>query len=91
MGSARAEAPTEVAYVSAADEPVLTSLCDVDLTEVVRGRPVRTPVSHAGQRNYSGRYWSSTVQGHLVYESLLERDRLLLADFCPNALSVNMG
>ena len=73
-----------MAYVSAADEPVLTSLCDVDLTEVVRGRPVRTPVSHAGQRNYSGRYWSSTVQGHLVYESLLERDRLLLADFCPN-------
>jgi hypothetical protein len=37
MGSARPQAPTEVAYVSAADEPVLTNLRDVDLTQVVRG------------------------------------------------------
>jgi hypothetical protein len=39
--------------------------------------------SRAGQRNYSGLFWSVTTQDHLGYESLLERDRLLMADFDP--------
>jgi len=72
-----------VSYLSAAGEPVTADLDAVDQARVVRGLPVRIPVSRAGQRNHSGWYWSSTVNGHLVYESLLERDRLLLADFCP--------
>jgi hypothetical protein len=82
--AAASNSPTQVSYVSADNESVATDLSGVDPTRVVRGLPVRIPVSRTGQRNYSGWYWSSTVQGHLVYESLLERDRLLLADFCPN-------
>jgi hypothetical protein len=83
MAAAKKKSPTEVSYISAGNEPVTTVLNDVDPARVAQGLPVRIPVSRAGQRNYSGWYWSSTVQGHLVYESLLERDRLLLADFCP--------
>lgn len=76
--------PIQVSYLSVDGEPVTADLDAVDQTRVVHGLPVRIPVSRAGQRNYSGWYWSSTVNGHLVYESLLERDRLLLADFCPD-------
>ena len=82
MTSAKGAA-TEVSYIADDGEPVTAHFDRVDADRVVRGRPVRIPVSRAGQRNYSGLYWSSTTQAHLVYESLLERDRLLLADFCP--------
>jgi hypothetical protein len=76
-------AATEVSDIADDGEPVTVGLDRVDAAQVARGRPVRIPVSRAGQRNYSGLYWSSTTQEHLVQESLLERDRLLLADFCP--------
>jgi hypothetical protein len=36
---------------------------------------------HHGQQHYSGTYWSSTVGGHVIYESRLELARLLAADF----------
>ncbi|WP_370153354.1 TnsA-like heteromeric transposase endonuclease subunit [Streptacidiphilus sp. EB129] len=36
-----------------------------------------------GQKHYSGTYWSSTMQAHVVYESRLELTRLLYADFDP--------
>jgi len=34
-----------------------------------------------GQRHYSGTYWSSTVGGHIIYESRLELAHLLFSDF----------
>ena len=43
--------------------------------------PWRTFRWHRGQKHYSGTYWSSTEQGHVVYESRLELTRLLFADF----------
>ncbi|MDZ7885124.1 MAG: TnsA-like heteromeric transposase endonuclease subunit [Mycobacterium sp.] len=82
MTSAKGAA-TEVSYIADDGEPVTVHFDRVDAGRMVRGRPVRIPVSRAGQRNYSGLYWSSKMHKHLVYESLLERDRLLLADFCP--------
>jgi len=36
---------------------------------------------YRGQKHYSGTYWSSTVGGHVIYESRLELARLLFADF----------
>ncbi|MGW8884618.1 TnsA-like heteromeric transposase endonuclease subunit [Streptomyces sp. NPDC055749] len=36
---------------------------------------------YQGQKHYSGTYWSSTMRGHVVYESRLELARLLYADF----------
>lgn len=73
----------EVSYINADGDAVTVSLGRVDPASVVRGRPVRDVKSRAGQRNYSGLFWCATTQTHLCYESLLERDRLLLADFDP--------
>ncbi|MDT9700852.1 TnsA-like heteromeric transposase endonuclease subunit [Streptomyces sp. P17] len=41
-----------------------------------------------GQRHYSGTYWSSTMHGHVIYESRLELTRLLYADFAPETKGV---
>lgn len=55
----------------------------VDAAVVVRGRPVRPFPSYRGQRNYPGWLWTATTRSLVGYESLLERDRLWLADFDP--------
>ncbi len=43
--------------------------------------PWRTFRWYRGQKHYSGTYWSSTEQRHVIYESRLELTRLLFADF----------
>lgn len=42
---------------------------------------VRSFPSYRGQRNWPGLWWSSTMAGHVGYESLLERDQAMLLDF----------
>lgn len=74
---------TEVRYVSAEGEDVSTSLGELAGDRVVHGGPVRRIPSFAGQRHYPGLFWSATTGGHIGYESLLELDRLWLADFDP--------
>lgn len=74
---------TEVRYVSAEGEDVSTSLGEVAGDRVVHGLPVRTIPSFPGQRHYPGLFWSAG--GHIGYESLMELDRLWLADFDPRA------
>jgi hypothetical protein len=61
---------------------VITTLGKVDAAEVVHGRPVRTIPAY-GQRSRPGVLWVATTGTHVPYESLLERDRLLMADFDP--------
>jgi hypothetical protein len=73
----------EATYIAADDEAITMAFDRIDPARVVRGQPVRDVRSRAGQRNYSGLFWSVTTQDHLGYESLLERDRLLMADFDP--------
>jgi hypothetical protein len=43
--------------------------------------PWRTFRWYHGQKHYSGTYWSSTEESHVIYESCLELARLLYADF----------
>ena len=73
----------EAHYVSADRGAVSTTLGAVDSLRLVHGLPVRDIPSHAGQRHYPGLFWSATTRGHVWYESLLELDRLWLADFDP--------
>ena len=61
-----------------------TTLGKVAGAEVVRGGPVRSLPTYRGQRNYPGLLWTATTQSLVGYESLLERDRLWLADFDPS-------
>lgn len=55
----------------------------VDAAAVGSGRPVRSFPTYKGQRNYPGLLWTATTGSLVGYESLLERDRLWLADFDP--------
>lgn len=77
----RALLGTEIHYVSESEDLVETTLAAVDAELVVRGRPVRGFPTYAGQTNYPGLFWSATTGSHVGYESLLERDRLWVADF----------
>ncbi len=79
----RALLGTEIHYVSESGDLVETTLAAVDAELVVRGRPVRGFPTYAGQANYPGLFWSATTGSHVGYESLLERDRLWVADFDP--------
>jgi len=74
---------TEVRYVSAVGEDVVTTWGALDGAEAVRGLPVRRIPSHAGQRHCPGSFWSATTGAHVGYESRLELDRLWLADLDP--------
>lgn len=75
---------TEVLYVSSDGEAVTTTLGDVDELRLLQGLPVRPTRSHRGSTHYSGCFWSATQGAHVVFESRLEHDRLLLADFDPD-------
>lgn len=44
--------------------------------------------SSAGQRHYSGLFWSATNGEHVPYESRLELDRLWPADFDPQVCRI---
>jgi len=75
---------TEVSYVTGDGVTVTTTLGDVDEERLLHGSPVRTTRSYRGSTHYSGWFWSVTQGAHLVFESRLEHDRLLMADFDPD-------
>lgn len=68
-------------YTDHVGSDVETSLALVEGADVARGCPVRRFGMHAGMGHYPGWWWSSTMQDLVGHESLLERDRLMLADF----------
>lgn len=60
------------------DEPVLSAWASLGLESAL---PVRSFLSWPGKRNYEGSWWSNTTGSHVGFESLLERDFLMLADY----------
>jgi hypothetical protein len=56
-------------------------LADLSLGLLRRCEPVRVPGVYRGQRHMPGRWFSTTAGRFLEYESLLERDWMLLMDF----------
>ncbi|MUL82008.1 MULTISPECIES: TnsA-like heteromeric transposase endonuclease subunit [unclassified Mycolicibacterium] len=79
---------TQCHYVSADGDEHVTTVDEVHMASVVAGQPVRPIRSFAGQKHYPGLFWSVTTGTHLKYESLLERDRFLLADFNPEVVGI---
>lgn len=75
---------TQLRFVDEAGAWVSTTVERADGAAVVRGTPVRTFPTYKGQRNYPGLLWTATTQSLVGYESLLECDRLWLADFDPD-------
>jgi hypothetical protein len=87
VGGARLK-DTACHYLSGDGDEQSTTVRDVRLDAVVGGLPVRQIRSFAGQHHYPGLFWSVTTGKHVWYESLLERDRLLLADFNPDVVGI---
>ncbi len=52
-----------------------TALGDVRAEDLAGALPWRTFRWHRGQQHFSGLWWSSTMTGHVVYESRLELAR----------------
>ena len=71
-------------YLDGGGQWVTTTLAEVDGAAVTRGRPVRAFPTYKGQRNYPGWLWTATTGSLVGYESLLERDRVWMADFDPS-------
>lgn len=69
------------AGVRVAGEEIWGSLADLSLGLLRRCEPVRSPGVYQRQRHMPGRWFSSMVGRFLEYESLLERDWMLLLDF----------
>ena len=49
--------------------------------EWISVHPVRRFPSWQGKRNYDGSWWSSTTRGFVDFESLLEREAIMMSDF----------
>lgn len=62
---------------------VMVPVDQLRLEHFTESVPWRRPRSRRGQLHLPGCYWSATVADHVVYESRLELERLLLADFDP--------
>jgi hypothetical protein len=69
------------AGVRVGGEEVRGCLADLSLDLLRRCEPVRTPGVYQRQRHMPGRWFSTTARRCLEYESLLERDWMLLMDF----------
>lgn len=73
-----------VSYRRSADLSEVThEWSDAGIDWLAGAAPWRTFRWYHGQKHYSGTYWSSTMNGHVIYESRLELSRLLFADFDP--------
>jgi hypothetical protein len=79
----------ELGYVTADGErhrKVLSQCWNVRFEGVP---PVRAFVSYKGQKNFTGLRWTATVDGHVGFESWLERDNLMLLDFDPAVTGIS--
>ena len=69
------------ACVRVGGEEIWGCLADLSLDLLRRCEPVRMPGVYRRQRHMPGRWFSTTSGRFLEYESLLERDWMLLMDF----------
>lgn len=72
---------TALRYCTSTGQEVESTFDEARAVAIADGLPVRTPPSYPGRTSYPGFFWSATTGRVHVYESLLELDRLWLADF----------
>lgn len=75
-------------YCTVVGDEVATTWEEARADLIVEGLPVRVPPTYRGQRSYPGLFWAATNDRTLVYESLLELDRLWLADVDPTVTRI---
>jgi len=52
--------------------------------------PVRKASSYKSQKNFTGEWWCSTTESHISFESWVERDFLIAADFDPHIVGISV-
>ncbi|SDQ95928.1 TnsA endonuclease N terminal [Tsukamurella pulmonis] len=77
-----------VTYMSIAGVVQRDSLAVFAAMDAVNLLSVRKPRSFKGQRNFTGEWWSSTMGDHVVFESWVERDWLMLFDQNPDVIEI---
>jgi hypothetical protein len=88
-GEALPEAGFAVRYLDAAGgehRGELAALCSVCFEQV---SPVRSFGSYRGQRSFQGAWWFATTGEHVVFESWLERDTVMMLDFDREVVAVS--
>ena len=70
-----------VGYISQDGMRHQVSLADAQAMRFEVMSPARRFAARKGQRHLPGLWWSSTVAGHVGYESWLERDHLIWLDW----------
>jgi hypothetical protein len=78
----------EVSWVTAEGVPQRLPLDEVAALPFEDGLPVRRFTARKGQRHLSGRWWCATTNGHVGFESWLERDHVMLLDFDPAVVGI---
>ncbi len=79
----------EVGYVAEGGLQVRQPLRKVWSVRFEYADAVREFKSYKGMRHLPGRWWTATMDGHVGYESWLERDHLMLLDFDPLVVGVS--
>ncbi|MDT3728246.1 TnsA-like heteromeric transposase endonuclease subunit [Streptomyces sp. DSM 41972] len=79
----------EIAYADRGGSEFRALLVDAWAVRFEDAAPVRAFKSYKGQRHLPGLWWSSTVGGHIGYESWLERDHVMLLDFDPSVVGIS--
>jgi hypothetical protein len=77
-----------IAEIRVGEEDIRAPLAELSLELLRRCQPVRRPAAYRGQRHMPGRWYSTTTGSFCEYESLLERDRMLLMDFDPEVVGM---
>ncbi|WP_231584699.1 TnsA-like heteromeric transposase endonuclease subunit [Mycobacterium haemophilum] len=87
--TATAEPDTaEVSWITAEGVPQRLPLDQAAVVTFEDGLPVRRFTTRKSQRHLSGRWWCATTNGHVGFESWLERDHVMLLDFDPAVVGV---
>lgn len=78
----------EVGYLTEDGAHARVPLTDAWGLRLESASPARSFTSYKGQRHFPGRWWASTEERHVGYESWLERDHLMLLDFDPEIVAI---
>ncbi|MCO6004926.1 TnsA-like heteromeric transposase endonuclease subunit [Actinoallomurus purpureus] len=78
----------EIGYLTPDGAQVRVPLTDAWSVRLESAPPARSFASYKGQRHFPGRWWTATEEGHVGYESWLERDHLMLLDFDPAIIGI---
>jgi len=74
----------QLSYIASDGETWSGTPWNAAISQLLNAKPIRAFPTHARLRHYPGTWWSSTNRDFVGYESLLERDYVMQADFAPN-------